>query len=322
MALASAAADEAIARYEQASSLWATTTTGHADALIRLGLALQYRGRADEADARLLQANHLAVALGHAQLQAHAAIGLGRRYSYWETDPERIQVLEDSLAALPESEDLLRPTLMAMLVTHLIAGFNMEGARHRDELAEQVRSVAADQSVKSEVLLSIGRTRIYDCFDDPAELSLTVERLAKVADRYSDLRVLAGARFAQAIAALDQGDLGQLRVSMRRIQRKSSIVWTIPRERSQPRRPAPLSPSSRAATPMPPHWRTRPSTRVEQSGDFNAALVHSAQGILRAVDLGQAKEVLPLLIEATEYQNIVGFAAGTALCAASARRPR
>ena len=126
MALASAAADEAIARYEQASSLWATTTTGHADALIRLGLALQYRGRADEADARLLQANHLAVALGHAQLQAHAAIGLGRRYSYWETDAERIQVLEDSLAALPESEDLLRPTLMAMLVTHLIAGFNME----------------------------------------------------------------------------------------------------------------------------------------------------------------------------------------------------
>jgi hypothetical protein len=43
-----------------------------------------------------------------------------------------------------------------------------------------------------------------------------------------------------------------------------------------------------------------------------------AQGILRAVDLGQAKEVLPLLIGATEYQNIVGFAAGTALCAALA----
>lgn len=153
MALAAAAADEAIARYEQASSLWAATTAGHADALIRLGLALQYRGRADEADARFVQANHLAVALGHAQLQARAAIGLGRRYSYWETDAERIQVLEDSLASLSESEDLLRPTLMAMLVTHLIAGFNTDEARHRDDLAEQVRAVAADPSVKSEVLL-------------------------------------------------------------------------------------------------------------------------------------------------------------------------
>jgi tetratricopeptide (TPR) repeat protein len=317
MALAAAAADEAIARYEQASSLWATTTSGHADALIRLGLALQYRGRADEADARFLQANHLAVALGHAQLQARAAIGLGRRYSYWETDPERIQVLEDSLAALPESEDLLRPTLMAMLVTHLIAGFNMDEARHRDELAEQVRAVAADPNVKNEILLSIGQTRIYDCFDNPAQLSPTAERLAKVADRYSDLRVLAGARFAQAIAALDEGDLAQLRS---RCDEYDEVVDHLddPRERSQ------LATARSTIAFIEGRYEDAATLsdhalkEGQASGDFNAALVHYAQGILRAVDLGQAKEVLPLLIEATEYQNIVGFAAGTALCAALA----
>jgi hypothetical protein len=36
------------------------------------------------------------------------------------------------------------------------------------------------------------------------------------------------------------------------------------------------------------------------------------------VDMGQAEIVLPLLVDATEYQSIVGFAAGTALCAALA----
>ena len=317
VALAAAAADEAIARYEQASSLWSTTTAGHADALIRLGLALQYRGRADEADERFLQANHLAVALGHVHLQARAAIGLGRRYSYWETDQERIQVLEDALAALPESEELLRPTLMAMLVTHLIAGFNVEEARHRDELAAQVRAVTANPNVQSEVLLSMGQTRIYDCFDDPAQLAPTAERLAKVADRHSDLRVLAGARFAQAIAALDHGDLEQLRS---RCDQYAEVVDRLddPRERSQ------LATARSTIAFIEGSYGDAATLSDEglhegqASGDFNASLVHYAQGILRAVDLGQAKEVLPLLVEATEYQNIVGFAAGTALCAALA----
>ncbi len=91
VALASAAAEEAIARYEQASSLWAAASAGHADALIRLGVALQYRGRADDADARFREATRLAIALGDPTLQARAAIGLGRRYPYWETDQARIR---------------------------------------------------------------------------------------------------------------------------------------------------------------------------------------------------------------------------------------
>jgi tetratricopeptide (TPR) repeat protein len=317
LAMAAAAADEAIARYEQASSLWATTTAGHADALIRLGLALQYRGRADEADERFLRANHLAVALGHAHLQARAAIGLGRRHSYWATDQERIQVLENALSALSDGEGLLRPTIMAMLVTHLIAGFNADEARHRDELATQVRAVATDANVKSEVLLSMGQTRIYDSFDDPSQLSPAAERLAKVADRHTDLRVLAGARFAQAIAALDQGDMAQLRS---RCDQYAEVVERLddPRERSQL--------STARSTIAFIEGRYADAAELSDSGldegrasgDLNAGLVHYAQGILRAVDAGQAKEVLPLLVDATEYQNIVGFAAGTALCAALA----
>jgi tetratricopeptide (TPR) repeat protein len=54
------------------------------------------------------------------------------------------------------------------------------------------------------------------------------------------------------------------------------------------------------------------------SGDFNAQLLHYAQGLLRAVDQGLAGEVLPLLLASNEYQQIAGFDAGTALCAALA----
>lgn len=129
--------------------------------------------------------------------------------------------------------------------------------------------------------------------------------------------MLAGARFAQAIAALDQGDIEQLRS---RCDEYAEVVERLddPRERSQlatarstiafiEGRYAEAAESSDAGL-----------AEGQASGDFNAALVHYAEGILRAVDLGQAKEVFPLLIEATEYQNIVGFAAGTALCAALA----
>lgn len=52
------------------------------------------------------------------------------------------------------------------------------------------------------------------------------------------------------------------------------------------------------------------------SGDFNAELIHYAQGLLRAVDQGLAREVLPLLLASTEYQVIASFDAGTALGAA------
>ena len=56
----------------------------------------------------------------------------------------------------------------------------------------------------------------------------------------------------------------------------------------------------------------------QMSGDFNAELLHYAQGLLRAVNQGLAQEVLPLLLATTEYERIASFDAGTALCAALA----
>jgi tetratricopeptide (TPR) repeat protein len=55
-----------------------------------------------------------------------------------------------------------------------------------------------------------------------------------------------------------------------------------------------------------------------ESGDYNADLVFYAQGLLRAVDLGRATDVLPLLVDAVDFQGIASITAGTALCAALA----
>ena len=182
LALAAAAADEAIARYEQASTLWSAASRGHADALVRLGTALQYRGRADEADERFRQALTLALVLGDASLQARSAIGLGRRYPYWESDSYRIDVLEAALTALGDDEELLRLTIMGLLVTQMINGFRLDEAQRRDELADQLAAIADDPTTATETLCSLGQTRLYDCVEDPVRLDRVAARLVAVGE--------------------------------------------------------------------------------------------------------------------------------------------
>jgi tetratricopeptide (TPR) repeat protein len=180
-----------------------------------------------------------------------------------------------------------------------------------------VRAVAMDPGADDDVLLSLGLTRIYDSFDNPEQLAPTCERLARVAQKHSELRVLAGARFAQALAAMDLADMSQLRT---RCDQYEEVVLRLddPRERSQ------LSTARSTIAFIEGRYEDAERSsndaleHARASGDFNADLVHYAQGLLRAVDMGQAEIVLPLLVDATEYQSIVGFAAGTALCAALA----
>jgi tetratricopeptide (TPR) repeat protein len=317
VALASAAADEAISRYEEASALWAETSAGHVDALIRLGSALRYRGTADEADVRFREAIQLAVLLGNPTLQGRAAIGLGRRYPYWETDGTRIDALEAALAALGTDQEPLRIILMGLLVTHLITGFRPEQARRRDALADELSAVAAHPETAPELLLAIGQIRIYDCIEDPAALSRVADRLLASARSHNDLRVQAGARFAQALCSLDRGDMSALASTTEQYADVAARLGD-PRERSQA--------ATASSTIAFIEGRYQDAAQLsdealrlgQQSGDFNAQLIHYAQGLLRAVDQGLAGEVLPLLLATTDYQQIAGFDAGTALCAALA----
>jgi hypothetical protein len=315
VALASAAAEEAIAHYEEASALWAAASSGHADALIRLGIALQYRGRADDADERFREAGRLAVALREPTLQARAAIGLGRRYPYWETDQDRIESLESALAELPEEQPLLRVMLMGMLVTHLITGFQPEQARRRDALAEELSTTAADEAIGPDLLLALGQTRVYDCIEDPQTLGRVADRLLGAAQVHNDLRVEAGARFARALSALDIGDMELLATTSDRYAEVAARL-DDPRDRSQA--------ATVRSTIAFIEGRYGDASRLSDealelgraSGDFNAELLHYGQGLLRAVDQGLARDVLPLLVAATDYQQIASFDAGTALCAA------
>ena len=180
-ALAAAAAEEAIVRYEQAVTLWSSASTGHVDSLVRLGVALHYRGRADEADERFKEAMALAVAIGDPVLQARAAVGFGRRYPYWETDTSRIAALEAALAELPPEQVPLRTMLMGLLVTHLIQGFRPDQASRRDELADELSAILASPGAAPELLLAVGQTRVYDCIEDPEVLDGVADRLVAVA---------------------------------------------------------------------------------------------------------------------------------------------
>jgi transcriptional regulator with XRE-family HTH domain/tetratricopeptide (TPR) repeat protein len=316
-ALAAAAAEEAIARYEQAVTLWSVTSRGHVDSLVRLGIALHYRGRADDADERFKEAMALAVAIRDPVLQARAAVGFGRRYPYWETDTTRITALEAALVELPPDEMPLRTMLMGLLVTHLINGFRPDQASRRDALADELSSVLTAPDATTDVLLAVGQTRVYDCIEDPAALDGVADRLIAVAAAHNDLKVEATARFSKALAALDRGRMDVLRTSTERYADVSARLGD-PRDQSQA--------ATVRSTIAYIEGRYQDAAELSDealelgrtSGDFNADLIHYAQGLLRAIDLGLAADVLPLLLASTEFQVISSFDAGTALCAALA----
>jgi transcriptional regulator with XRE-family HTH domain/tetratricopeptide (TPR) repeat protein len=316
-ALASAAADEAITRYEQAVTLWSAASSGHVDSLVRLGVALHYRGRAEDADDRFKEAMALAVAIGDPVLQARAAVGFGRRYPYWETDTSRISALEAALDQLPPEETPLRTMLMGLLVTHLINGFRPDQASRRDALADELSAVLTAPDASTEVLLAVGQTRVYDCTEDPVALDGVADRLVAVAVAHNDLKVEATARFSKALAALDRGRMDVLRASTERYADVSARLGD-PRDQSQA--------STVRSTIAYIEGRYDDAAALSDealelgrtSGDFNADLIHYAQGLLRAIDLGLAADVLPLLLASTEFQVIASFDAGTALCAALA----
>jgi transcriptional regulator with XRE-family HTH domain/tetratricopeptide (TPR) repeat protein len=316
VALAAAASDEAIARYEEAAAQWSSGTLGHADALVRLGEALQHRGRADEADQRFRQAHHLALALGDVQVQARAAIGLGRRYPYWETDSDRIALLEGALASLPPDGNVFRLTVMGLLVTHLVNGFHPDEAGRRDELADELGAVASGAS-NPDVLLSIGHTRIFDCIEDPDDLQDVAGRLVEVGESHNDLRVLAGAHFAHGLAALDAGDMDRLHAAADRYAEVAARL-DDPRELSQAAMVRSTIATITGRYAEAEVLSSEALAHGSASGDFNAELVHYGQGLLRAIDLGLAADVLPLLTEASDYQRIAVIQAGIAITAAIA----
>ena len=82
-----------------------------------------------------------------------------------------------------------------------------------------MRAIAATAGTEDDLLLAIGQTRIYDCIEDPVTLSEVAGRLLGASRRHNDLRVEAGARFAQALSSFDQGDMQDLASTSERYTR-------------------------------------------------------------------------------------------------------
>lgn len=221
---------------------------------------------------------------------------------------------------LPDDEELLRLTLMGLLVTQMINGFRQDEAKRRDELADHLAAIADDPATSDETLNCLGQTRLYDCVEDPVRLDRVMARLVGVGEAENDLRVLAVGRFSQALSALDRASMGDLTSAAERYGDVARLL-DDPRERSQA--------ATVRATIAFMEGRYGDAEQLtadalalgKESGDYNADLVFYAQGLLRAVDLGQASEVLPLLFEASDFQRIASFTAGTALCAALGGEP-
>jgi transcriptional regulator with XRE-family HTH domain/tetratricopeptide (TPR) repeat protein len=318
LALEAAATAEAIARYEDACKLWEESTASHADAMIRLAGACAHAGYAEQADSVYRDALRLAMSLRDPVLQARAAIGLGRRMTHWDTDRERIDLLEAALAALHDDGATLALILKGKLVSLLVNGFTEEDARRRDELASGLAEVASDPTTSDDVLLAIGATRFFDVMQDPDDVVTVARRVAEVATGANDLRVLAGTQFVLALAALDRADGDELRRVVSGSYRELSERLGDPRELGMV--------ATAASTIATIEGRYDEGAELSElalglgraSGDLNADLVHFSQGLLRGVDLGQTEVLLTLLLAAVDYHRLPSVTAGIALCAALA----
>ena len=177
--------------------------------------------------------------------------------------------------------------------------------RARDNLLAELAEAVEDPGTTAPMLLSLGQIRIYDCIENPVSLERVAERLGRIGEDTTTCGSSLG-RTSRALAALDQGHIDELTIAGDRYTEVAARL-NDPRERSQ----AATMRSTIALIEGRYDEAESISAKALQlgraSGDFNAELVHYAQGLLRAVDLGQAVEVLPLLLDATDYSRIASF---------------
>ena len=149
-ALAAAAAEEAIARYDDACRWWAASTAGHCDALIRSGHALRHCGRMAEADERFRQALHLATALHDPELRGRAAVGFGMMFRFGTSDPERVTAVDGARHCLDPADRRWRPLLTGLLASHMIFDTAPAAVARRRELAAEVTATVEDPATSGE----------------------------------------------------------------------------------------------------------------------------------------------------------------------------
>jgi len=204
------APEEAIALLERAMAALATVGTTpafRARLLLALGETRIRAGQSAQGTQLCVEAATLARALGDPDLLARAALTYGRVFTYAESDPVLVALLEEALTTLPAGDSPTRARLLARLGAALQPSLNPEvpTAIAREAIA------TARRLEQPRVLLETlhdGLSALMDVVD-PRErraLNLEVETLAiRLGDRERLLRTHA----RLAIDALALGDLAE-----------------------------------------------------------------------------------------------------------------
>jgi len=316
-AMASAAADEAIARYERAALLWSQSTAGHGDALIRLGRALRYAGRHVEADERYRQAYRLGEVLDEPEILARAALGLCEWLQYWQTDEERVAAAEKAIAACGPDQSTLVTAVKALLATQLAFSPTPAAAARRQELEGDVTVVATDPDVDPELLLQLGLSRIYVTVTVPDTLASVSHRLVTTGTARRELRVVHEAHYARAWAALEKGDMVAMKAaaaayrdSARALEDKHDLGWASVIDGAI----AIVEGRFEEAEVLAGEGAT---TGLEVASP-NAELIGFIQTTSVALERGQEAEVLAILRSVPEYGSLATYQGALLYSAAAA----
>ena len=317
-AMAAAATDEAIARYEQASTLWSASTAEHADALIRLGTALESRGRTADADERFRAALHLAEGLADANLTARAALGLSRTLAFGQVEPERIGSLERAIDGLDPSDDVLRPAATVMLLRQLTFDRTPEGTARKEGLRAEVLRFMDRDDVPPDLLMIVGSVRDSIPLMDPEALAGLVARMLGTAGERRDLSVLANAWWTGAWSALERADRAgwdRCLAGYEGVAERLGLAFELSSAASMRSCQAQFEGRLDDARVL----ADRALLHARSIGEPTAEVIHLARSVLIGLDDGQAGDLLPLMVSlADDYANVSTFVAGLCLTAALA----
>jgi transcriptional regulator with XRE-family HTH domain/tetratricopeptide (TPR) repeat protein len=317
-ALGSAAAEEAIARYESAARLWARSTTEHADTLIRLGNALYSCGRGPEADGRFREAFHLAQGLNDDKLVALAALGLAKGFVTGEIGAERVAALEAALGRLPTDDTVLRPAVAAMLVRELLFDRSPEATARRDELWDEVGRAVTSETVSPELLLTLASAQDLIPASDPEPLDRVSRLTIAVAHDRRDLFALANAWWTQAWSALERANPEDWSTAVSSYEEVAKALQ-LPAQTGLAASLRSTAAQIEGRLDEARELAAAAAADLTRAGNPSAQMLYLSRSVLMGWDDGQAGELLPLVTSlAKDFANIVTFQAGLALTAALA----
>jgi len=155
VAAARAAAEQSLRQlaFEQAESLVSAALDCARDPAIRfelllvLGQARMSCGLDEEGRAACREAAELARGLGGGERLARAALGYGFAFTFGQTDPVLVDLIEESLRALPAEDSALRARLLGRLAAALQPAANpLEPVRLAREAVAMARRLGGDRT--------------------------------------------------------------------------------------------------------------------------------------------------------------------------------